>query len=248
MFSTDTFTVGAWVSLADPAVAEMVAPDAEFVMLDTEHAPNSTATIANQIRAIEAADGEAVPFARALDNDTGAIKRLLDVGAQGVMVPMVESATEAREAVEAARYPPDGSRGVAGTRASAYGRDLGEYVATANDEITLIVQIETRAGLDSVDEIAAVDGVDALFVGPADLSANLGVFGRFEGDVFREAVETVLAAGDATETPVGTLATSPDGVDRYCEWGFDYLIAGTDAGHIQRGVRAMGERARENTE
>jgi len=248
MFSTETFTVGAWVSLADPVVAEMVAPDAEFVMLDTEHAPNSTATIANQIRAIEAADGDAVPLARALDNDTGAIKRLLDVGARGVMVPMVESATETREAVEAARYPPEGSRGVAGTRASAYGRDLGEYVATANDEITLVVQIETQTGLDNVDEIAAVDGVDALFVGPADLSANLGVFGQFESDVFRGAVETILAAGGETATPVGTLATSPEGVDRYCAWGFDYLIAGTDAGHIQRGVSNLGERAREQVE
>ena len=244
MFSDTEPAVGAWVSLADPAVAEMVASEADFVMLDTEHAPNSTAVIANQLRAIEAADGETVPFARALDNDAGAIKRLLDAGAAGIMIPMVESASEAREAVDAARYPPEGSRGVAGTRASAYGRDLGEYVATANDEIRLVVQIETRAGLDSVEEIAAVDGVDALFVGPADLSANLGVFGQFDGEPFREAVETVLDAGETTDTPVGTLATSPKGVDRYCEWGFDYLVAGTDAGHIQRGATAMRERAR----
>ncbi|MDZ7746044.1 MAG: aldolase/citrate lyase family protein [Halobacteriales archaeon] len=248
MFSDTEFPVGAWVSLSDPAVAEMVAPDAEFVMLDTEHAPNSTATIANQIRAIEAADGDAVPFVRALDNDTGAIKRLLDIGAHGVMVPMVESADEAREAVAAARYPPEGNRGVAGTRASAYGRDLGEYVATANDDLTLVVQIETQTGLNRVEEIAAVDGVDALFVGPADLSANLDVFGQFESDVFREAVERILDAGERAATPVGTLATTPAGVDRYCEWGFDYLIAGTDAGHIRRGVSQMGERARQNTE
>ncbi|MFC7177561.1 aldolase/citrate lyase family protein [Halosegnis marinus] len=100
--------VGTWVSLSDPAVAEMTAPGFDFVMLDTEHAPNDTETIADGIRAVEAADGDAVPLARALDNDLGAIKRLLDLGLAGVMVPMVETPEEAAAAVEAAKYPPEG--------------------------------------------------------------------------------------------------------------------------------------------
>lgn len=237
--------VGTWVSLSDPAVAELTAPGFDFVMLDTEHTPNSTETIADQIRAVEAAEGEAVPLARALDNERGLIKRLLDLGVAGVMVPMVETTDEAARAADAANYPPEGSRGVAGTRASNYGRDLGESVATANDETALIVQIETERGLSNVEAIAATEGIDALFVGPADLSANLGVFGEFEGDRFRDAVETVLDAGDATDTPVGTLATSAEGVERYTSWGFDFLIAGWDAGHLQTGAARFREAARD---
>jgi len=237
--------VGTWVSLSDPAVAEMTAPGFDFVMLDTEHAPSTTETVAEQVRAVEAAEGDAVPLARALDNDLGAIKRLLDLGVAGVMVPMVDTPEEAAQAVEAAKFPPEGSRGVAGTRASDYGRNLGDYLDRANDETALIVQIETEQGLGNVVEIAATDGVDALFVGPADLSANLGVFGEFEGETFRDAVEGVLAAGDETGTPVGTLATSPEGVDRYTSWGFDYVISGVDAGYLQRGAAALRERARD---
>ncbi|MFC7177562.1 aldolase/citrate lyase family protein [Halosegnis marinus] len=110
----------------------------------------------------------------------------------------------------------------------------------------MLVQIENERGVSNAEAIAATDGVDALFVGPADLSANLGVFGEFEGERFREAVESVLAAGAATDTPVGTLATTDAGIERYTSWGFDFLIAGTDAGHLQRGAASMRERAREN--
>ena len=237
--------VGTWVSLADPAVAEMTAPGFDFVMLDTEHAPNSDATIAEGVRAVETADGDAVPLARPLDNDRGKIKRLLDLGVGGVMVPLVETASEARAAVAAAKYPPDGERGVAAARASDYGRSLDEYVARANDDTAVVVQIETERALENVGAIAAVDGVDALFVGPADLSANLGVFGEFDGDRFRTAVETVLGAGDDAGVPVGTLATSHEGVERYTDWGFEYIIAGTDAGHLQRGAVRMREAARD---
>ena len=237
--------VGTWVSLSDPAVAEMTAPGFDFVVLDTEHAPNADATVANAVRAVEAADGDAVPLARPLDNDRGRIKRLLDVGVAGVMVPLVETPEGAARAVSAAKYPPDGERGVAATRASGYGRRLDEYVANANDDTLVIVQIETEHGLANVDAIAATDGVDALFVGPADLSANLGVFSEFDGDRFREAVDAVLDACSAADVPVGTLATSEDGVERYTAWGFDYVIAGTDIGHLQRGAARMREMARE---
>jgi 2-keto-3-deoxy-L-rhamnonate aldolase RhmA len=237
--------IGTWVSLADPAVAELTAPGFDFVMLDTEHAPSDTETVANQARAVEAAPGDAVPLARAVDNDLGAIKRLLDLGVAGVMVPMVETAAEAAAAADAAAFPPEGSRGVAGTRASGYGRDLGRYYARANDETALLVQIENERGVDNAEAIAATDGVDALFVGPADLSANLGAFGEFDGDAFREAVGEVLAAGDATDTPVGTLATSTEGVERYVGMGFDFLVAGWDAGHLRAGTERFRALARD---
>lgn len=229
--------VGGWVALSDPAVAELTAPDFDFVMLDTEHAPNDTETIANQARAVDAASGDAVPLARALDNDVGTIKRLLDLGIAGVMVPMVESADEAREAVQAAKYPPDGNRGVAAARASDYGRRLDNDYERANEETVLLVQIENERGLSNVESIAAVAGVDALFVGPADLSANLGCFREFEGDRFTGAIDRILAAGDATDTPVGTLGSTPDGVERFAAMGFDFLVAGVDFVHLQRGNR-----------
>lgn len=237
--------VGTWISLADPAVAELTAPGFDFVMLDTEHSPNGTETVANQVRAVEAAPGDAVPLARAVDNDPGAIKRLLDLGVAGVMIPMVESATEAAAAVDAASFPPDGSRGIAATRASDYGRDLGDYYERANDHTVLLVQIETEQGVAAAEVIAATEGVDALFVGPADLSANLGVFGEFDGQPFREAIAEVLAAGDAADTPVGTLATSAEAIDRYAEMGFDFLVAGWDAGHLRAGTEEFRALARE---
>jgi 2-dehydro-3-deoxyglucarate aldolase/4-hydroxy-2-oxoheptanedioate aldolase len=235
--------IGGWVALSDPAVAELTAPEFDFVMLDTEHAPNDTETIANLARAVDAAPGECVPLARAVDNDVGAIKRLLDLGVAGVMVPMVESAEEAREAVAAANYPPEGNRGVAGTRASEYGAELDEYFERANEETVLLVQIETERGLSNVADIAAVDGVDALFVGPADLSANLGCFRAFDDDRFTEAVERVLAAGAAADTPVGTLGTTPETTERFGSMGFDYLIAGVDFVHLQRGNQAVRDAA-----
>ncbi|MFB6118497.1 HpcH/HpaI aldolase/citrate lyase family protein [Halosegnis sp.] len=237
--------VGTWVSSSDPAVAEMTAPGFDFVMLDTEHAPNSDETIAHAVRAVEAADGEAVPLARPLDNDRGKIKRLLDIGVRGVMVPLVETADGARSAVSAAKYPPSGQRGVAATRASDYGRRLESYVGEANEDIAVVVQVETQRGLENVEAIAATEGVDALFVGPADLSANLGVFAEYDGDRFREAVDAVLTAGDEADIPVGTLATSAAAVERYTDWGFDWLIAGTDIGHLQRGAAEMRTLARE---
>jgi 2-dehydro-3-deoxyglucarate aldolase/4-hydroxy-2-oxoheptanedioate aldolase len=235
--------VGGWVALSDPAVAELTAPAFDFVMLDTEHAPNDTETIANLARAVDAAPGECVPLARALDNDVGAIKRLLDLGLEGVMVPMVESAEEAREAVAAAKYPPEGNRGVAGARASSYGADLDDYFDRANEETVLLVQIETGTGLSAVEDIAAVDGVDALFVGPADLSANLGCFREFDDSRFLEAVDRIVAAGDTADTPVGTLGSTPEGVERFAAMGFDFLIAGVDFVHLQRGNRAVRDAA-----
>lgn len=231
--------VGSWVSLTDPAVAEFTAPDFDFVLLDTEHAPTDTETVANQARAVDAAPGDAVPLARALDNDIGAIKRLLDLGVAGVMVPMVESADEAEEIVRAVKYPPTGNRGVAGARASDYGRDLAASFERSNEETVVIVQVETERGVENVEEIAAVDGVDALFVGPADLSANLGCFQQFDDDRFTEAVDSILAAGEVTDTATGTLGPTVETTERFASAGFDFIIAGVDFALLQKANREL---------
>lgn len=231
--------VGGWVSLSDPAVAELTAPEFDFVMFDTEHAPNDTETIANLARAVDAAPGDTAALARAVDNDVGSIKRLLDLGLDGVMVPMVETAAEAQEAADAANYPPEGTRGIAGTRASRYGQELEQYYERANDETVLSVQIENERGVENAAAIAAIDGVDALFVGPADLSANLGCFREFDDPRFTTAIDQILDAGAAHDTPVGTLGSTPAGVEQFASMGFDFLIAGVDFVHLQRGNREV---------
>ncbi|MDH5020217.1 HpcH/HpaI aldolase family protein [Halobacterium rubrum] len=235
--------VGAWSTVGHPAVAELLAAEAfDFVVLDGEHSENTIGDLADGVRAVAASDGNADPVVRVSGADAAEIRRVLDLGVAGVVVPQVESAAEAREAVAATRYPPEGRRGVAGGRASGYGSDLGEYVESANDDVATILQIETPGAVADADDIAAIDGLDALFVGPADLSARLGAFGDFDAPDFREAVEAVVAAADDEGVPVGTLATTPEEITvRRDDWGMDFVVAGTDVGHLRAGARAFLE-------
>ena len=170
----------------------------DFLLIDTEHTTMSLETVENMVRAADAADGEAPTVVRVPWNDPVRIKRVLDIGVDGVMVPMVESADEARELVSATRYPPEGKRGIAAGRAADYGLHFEEYVRNADGSILTVVQIETETGLANVDEIAAVDGVDALFVGPADLSGSLGVFAQWESDRLADAIDDVVEIGRAS--------------------------------------------------
>ncbi|MFC7096696.1 HpcH/HpaI aldolase family protein [Halobaculum marinum] len=238
---------GHWLSTPAPQVAEQLAQtDADFVVVDTEHAPTDLESVEAAVRAVDAAnatgeDGAADTAAvvRVAWNDHVRIKRVLDTGAAGVMAPQVNTVDEAEAFVAAARYPPEGHRGVAGTRASRYGRDLDDYYERANDRVATIAQVETAEAVDNAGEISAVDGLDALLVGPADLSAALGVFGEYEHEQFVAAVEAVL---DASTVPVGTLATSLDEVDYWAALGFDYQIVGVDAGYLRTGAAAALER------
>lgn len=234
--------IGTWTSLADPSVAEIAADSSfDFVVIDTEHTPLSLESVANCLRAVDAADGTAV--VRVPWNDPVRIKRVLDLGPDGLLVPMVETPDEAREAVAATRYPPDGIRGVAGARASQYGRTLGEAVTTEYGAVTTILQIETAKGIDNADEIAAVDGVDALFVGPADLSASLEVFGHWSDPTVTDAIQTVLDAGSAVDKPVGTLAITPDQIEQFGAFEYSYLIVGVDTALLQSGYHRLHEAA-----
>ncbi|WP_338729127.1 aldolase/citrate lyase family protein [Haladaptatus sp. DJG-WS-42] len=234
---------GSWISLADPAVAEATASlDYEFLLIDTEHAPHSVETVTDLVRGVDAAPGDTEPFVRAAWNDPVRIKRLLDVGVAGIMVPMLESRADAEAFVSATRYPPEGERGIAASRAAQYGLDFEEYVARANEELVTIGQIESRDGLDAVEEIVTVPGLDALFIGPADLSGALSVFGEWDSDELREAIETVLSTAHAHDVPVGTLASTNDQIDDWLALGFDYLIAGIDVSHMLAGSVAAKER------
>lgn len=235
---------GAWSVIGDPVVAEVLAADDfDFVVLDGEHSENTIGELADLVRAVDAVEDGAAPVVRVSAPDRAEIRRVLDLGPEGVIVPQIESVEDARDAVKAATYPPEGVRGVAGGRASGYGTDIDEYVATAGDQIATILQIETGGAVDDIEEIVQIEGLDALFIGPADLSARLGVFGAFEDSAFTEAVETVVAAANAADLPVGTLATAPENVEtRLTEWEMDFLVAGTDVGYLRAGAERYRER------
>jgi 2-keto-3-deoxy-L-rhamnonate aldolase RhmA len=229
--------VGNWLTLADPAVAEISAGlDYDFVVIDTEHSPSNLETVSNLIRGVEAA-GETAPIVRVPWNDHVRVKRILDVGPAGLMSPMVDTAEEAESFVEAARYPPEGRRGIAAGRAADYGIDYPEYVERANDELVLVTQVESETAVENAGDIAAVDGIDALFVGPADLSAALGNLGGYDDDRFRDAVESVLDAAHAEGVPVGTLATSEENLRRWVDLGYDFQLVGVDTSYVVEGSR-----------
>lgn len=231
--------VGSWVSFSDPAAAELVAGlGFDFLVVDTEHASSGMETVENVVRAIDAAPGETDVVVRVPWNDHVPVKRVLDLGVDGVMAPQVKTVQQAEALVEATRYPPAGRRGVAGARASNYGRDIEDYFERANEEVAVVAQVESAEAVDNAADIAAVDGVDTLFVGPADLSANLGCFGEYDHPEFVDAVERTLAAGEATNTPVCTLATSDDQVPAWLDRGFDYLVVGTDIGYLTAGAES----------
>jgi 2-keto-3-deoxy-L-rhamnonate aldolase RhmA len=232
---------GYWTTLGDPSVPELVSGSGfDFVVVDTEHTPSSLETVADCLRAVDATEGETADVVRVPWNDHVRLKRVLDLDPDGVMVPMVSTPEEAREFVAATRYPPRGRRGIGVGRAAEYGRDVGGQVERDDSALVRIAQIETEEGVEHVADIAAVDGLGALFVGPADLSAAVGSFGDF-GKPFEASVSRVLDAGASAGTPVGTLATSPADVERWVEWGFDYVICGVDVLDLVRGADAALE-------
>jgi len=228
--------VGAWVTVGHPVVAEVLAPEFDFLAIDAEHTESSIETVAAMVRAIDATDADCAALVRVSDNDPVEIKRVLDLGVAGVVVPSVDTREEAEAAVEACRYPPAGVRGVAGYRAADYGASM-EYVETANDEVLTVVQAESGTAAANADEIAAVDGVDALFVGPADLSASLGVFGEFDAPEFETAIEDIVSGAHDADVPVGTLATSTERVEEREAWGVDFMATGVDSAFLRESAR-----------
>ena len=224
----ESYPMGTWLSIGHPTVAEVSASsDVEFVLIDTEHTTMSLETVENMTRAVDAADSPTDTIIRVPWNDPIRLKRTLDIGINGVMVPMIDTADEARALVNAMRYPPDGIRGVASGRATEYGENFAEYVANANGSFTTIAQIESKEGLENAEAIARVDGIDALFVGPADLSAALGVFGQENPEKLVDAMEHVIEVGANADVAVGTLVDPAD-VENRIKYGFDFLIVGKD--------------------
>ena len=235
--------IGLWVSLANPYSAELVAGSGfDWLVLDGEHSPNAPTTVISQLQAVAAYPVSAI--VRPAWNDKVLIKRYLDIGAQSLLIPYVQNANEAAEAVAAIRYPTRGVRGVAGvTRASRFGR-VADYAKRAEEELCLLVQIETREGLESLEAIAKTDGVDGVFIGPADLAAALGHLGEQQHPEVQSAIQDAIKRIRGLGKPAGILATDEASTRRYIEWGTVFTAVGLDAMVLARETEKLAAKFR----
>jgi 4-hydroxy-2-oxoheptanedioate aldolase len=233
--------IGLWNSLANPIVGEIIAGSGfDWVLIDTEHSPTELPDIFSQLQAL--ATGTATPVVRPAWNDPVLIKRILDVGATSILVPFVQNAEEARKAVAATRYPPAGIRGVAtSTRASRFMR-IKDYLRKANDEICVLVQVETKTALDNLEAIAAVEGVDGVFIGPSDLAAALGYLGNPGHPDVQAAISDAVKRLKAKKKAAGILTSVDADSKRYLAEGYTFVAVGTDVGLLARNAEALAAR------
>ncbi|MBN2742045.1 MAG: HpcH/HpaI aldolase/citrate lyase family protein [Rhodobacteraceae bacterium] len=230
--------IGLWLSLGDPSAAELAAHCGfDWLVVDGEHGPNGLRDVLAQLRAIGTASH---PVVRVRDDSRAGIKQMLDIGAQTILVPMVETAQQAREAVRSMKYPPQGVRGVGAglARASAYNA-IPDYLARANDETCLLLQLESRAGLGALDEIASLEGVDGVFIGPADLAADMGFLGNPGAPEVQAAVRDALGRIRAGGKAAGILTSDHALAQSYRDMGVAFLAVGSDVGTLGAGLRDL---------
>lgn len=234
--------IGLWNSLASAATVEVIGGSGfDWVLVDMEHAPNDLPLVHAQLQALAAYPASS-PVVRPPWNDAVTLKRLLDLGVQSFLIPYVQTAEEARAAVRATRYPPDGVRGFASaSRATGFGR-IANYWQQAQAHTCVLVQVETLSALDQIEAIAAVDGVDGIFIGPGDLSASMGHLGQPGHPAVVEVIETALRRIHATGKPSGLL-TGDETLARHClDLGCSFVAVGADIALLARA--ADGLRAR----
>ncbi|GJH22541.1 4-hydroxy-2-oxoheptanedioate aldolase [Caballeronia novacaledonica] len=240
--AADTPQYGMWAALADSYITELLATAGfDWLLIDNEHAPNDVRSTLEQLQALAAYASH--PVVRPVKSDTALIKQYLDIGAQTLLLPMIDTEEQAREAVAATRYPPQGVRGVGSAlaRASRWNR-VTDYLATAANEICVLVQAETVASLSNLKAIADVEGVDGVFFGPSDLSASMGILGKPGApevrEAIREGIRTVRAAGKAA----GVLAPAPDLAREYVEAGAVFVAVGTDTGLLSTAAARLASK------
>ena len=230
--------IGLWMTSASVTVSEVIANTGyDWVVIDMEHAPNNMLSVRGHLQAFAASQTTAL--VRPDWNDSVEVKRLLDLGAEGLVFPMVQTVEEAEKAVAATRYPPRGIRGVSGvTRATKYGR-VTDYFDRVEDETTIIIQLETKAAIERATEIAAVDGVSGIFFGPADISADIGLLGQpMAAEVWEliwPAAHKLIAMG----VPVGTLVLDAQFATKLLNDGFTFVACGIDSAILARGADSL---------
>lgn len=231
--------IGMWVGLANSYCAEIAANAGyDWLLIDGEHAPNDIRSILEQLQAVAAYPSQAV--VRPVTGDVHLIKQLLDIGAQTLLIPMIETAEQAELMVKATRYPPEGIRGVGAAlaRASRW-NNISDYLQTADEEICVIVQIESKKGLDNIDAILAVDGIDGVFIGPADLSAALGYRGNpghaDAQEVIVESIAKIRQAGKAA----GILSADEKLAQSYLQLGTEFVAVGVDTSLLMKSMKQL---------
>jgi len=231
--------IGCWLSLGDPISTEVAGTAGfDWLLIDSEHTPYDISRIRMQLMALEASESHAA--VRVPSSETWMLKQVLDAGAQTVLVLMVESADQARQLVHDVRYPPTGGRGVgySGARCSKFGQ-ISDYGTTADDQICLLIQVENMAGMAELDDILTVDGIDGVFIGPADLSADMGHMGQISHpdvqNTIKEAFQRIEAAGKAP----GVLATSPEMTQDLIDAGARFAATGVDIQLLANALRTL---------
>lgn len=233
--------IGSWCSLANPVTTEVLGlAGFDWLVLDGEHAPNDITTFVPQLMALKGSPSAAV--VRPPCNEPVIIKRLLDIGFYNFLIPFVESEEEAALAVASTRYPPAGIRGVSVShRSNMYGT-LPDYNLDINNNISVLVQIESQQGVDNLDSIIKVDGVDGIFVGPGDLSAALGYLGQPAHPEVLKVIQHIFARAKAAGKPSGILAPVEADARRYLEWGATFVAVGSDLGVFRNATQALCDR------
>jgi 4-hydroxy-2-oxoheptanedioate aldolase len=237
--------IGLWSSLCSNIATEVISGSGfDWILIDTEHAPNELPAVLSQLQATTG--GAATPVVRPAWNDLVLIKRFLDIGAHNLLIPYVQTVEEARAAVAATRYPPEGVRGVAVLhRSNQYGR-VADYFSRIHSEICVIVQIETRRALDNLDAIAAVDGVDGLFIGPSDLAAALGHLGETSHPEVRAAIESAFKRIRKAGKAAGILAPIEADARHWLAHGGTILAVGSDLNLLARNSEQLAEKFKES--
>ena len=225
--------IGLWCSLSNHYAIEVVAGAGfDWLLIDTEHSPNELDMVLSQLQAVAPYDTH--PVVRVPWNDMVTIKRFLDIGTQSLLIPYVQNEEEAKKAVAHTRYPPDGVRGVAGSvRANRFGR-VKDYARRASEELCVLVQVETRTALDNLEAIAAVDGVDGVFIGPADLHASLGYAGQISHPDVKAHIDDAIGRIRRSGKAAGVLTGVEADARRWLELGCQFVAVGVDATILAR--------------
>ena len=238
-------TIGCWLVLGDAYAAEIAASSGfDWCVIDNEHAPNDIRSTLAQMQALGQTPTSAV--VRPPIGETYILKQFLDIGCQTFVIPMVESAAQAAELVRATRYPPEGARGVGASTARASGfNSYTDYLQTANAQICLFAQVESRTGLNALPDILAVDGVDGVFIGPSDLSADLGYLGNPNAPEVLAAIDNALDAIADAGKASGIFAIDPRDAERYLARGINFVAIASDINSMASALRWTVNRFRQ---
>ncbi|HLP72238.1 MAG TPA: aldolase/citrate lyase family protein [Bacteroidales bacterium] len=231
--------IGCWLNLGNPLTAEIIGSSGfDWGLIDLEHGAGSESDVLHQLQALE--HTQAATLIRIESFERQRIHRMLDLGAEGIMCPRINNAEEALKFAGGLSYPPEGVRGVAKmVRATGFSKNFDSYWKNSKENILGIIQIETPESLNHLDEIAAIDNIDILFIGPADLSMALGIFGQFDNPLFKDAVRATVNSAEKAGKATGILLFNPDDFIKYHEMGIRFIACGSDATFVVNGANEM---------